>query len=194
MRKNTVVTLAVAGLCALGLLIVQAAEAKKKKPEIIEAYSARVISTVPDQTQRVRLSIYDWTTDGERAMLIQELKENDQQGFQAILSKQDVKGTFQAQKSVAYPVRYIKKFADPNGGYRIVAATDRRLDPREVVGTDPRGDYLFAIMEIAVDAEGKAQAVVSPNSKLHYDDERNVVKLENWQGQLLGLNDVKQTK
>jgi hypothetical protein len=190
-----------AAALAVGVLVISAATAlaptaaeAKKKEAPIESYSAFVISSTPGARMRARLSINRWSTDEERAHLLEVLQQNDPKAFADELGKLERVGTFQFADTGGYTVRYARKFEHEDGSWQIIAGTDKPLSARDLVGTDTEAQYYLAIIEINSDPDGVLQAVVSPGSELVWDEENEMIDLKNWAGMVYGLSHVRRIK
>jgi hypothetical protein len=83
-----------------------------------------------------------------------------------------------------YSIKYAYHASLPDGGERIVLATDRRLGAyaaawRPVADT-PLTDYEFTLIEIRLDARGSGEGKTSLTTKVIVDSDAKTVALEDY--------------
>ena len=82
-----------------------------------------------------------------------------------------------------YSIKYAYHAALPDGGERIILATDRRLGAYTTgwkpVAATPVTDYEFTLIEIRLDAKGLGEGKTSLTAKVVLDSEARTVALEN---------------
>jgi hypothetical protein len=83
-----------------------------------------------------------------------------------------------------YSIKYAWRTATPDGGERIVLATDRRLGTHtagwQPVTEQPHNDYQFTVLELRFDAKGNGEARASLTTPVAVDKQAGTLVLENY--------------
>ncbi len=94
-----------------------------------------------------------------------------------------------------YSIKYAYHASLPDGGERIVLATDRRLGAYspawKPVAATPVTDYEFTLIEIRLDAKGLGEGKTSLTTKVIVDNEARTVALDNYAATPAILKNVK---
>ena len=94
-----------------------------------------------------------------------------------------------------YSIKYAYRTALPDGGERVILASDRRLGTHTAAWQpsvkDPLTDYEFTIIEIRLDGKGVGEGRTSLTTKVVVDPEAKTVALENYQAAAAILRNVK---
>jgi hypothetical protein len=96
-----------------------------------------------------------------------------------------------------YSIKYAYRTTLPDGGERVILASDRRLGTHtagwQPVVTEPLTDYEFTIIEIRFDGKGVGEGRTSLTTKVVVDPEAKTVALENYQTAAAILRNVKRS-
>jgi hypothetical protein len=114
----------------------------------------------------VYIDIARWSTDAERAKLVSTLKAG---GPTALLDElRDMKstGTIRTPDSLAYDLRYTHQSPMPEGGRRIVIATDRPMSFWETYQQPRTVDYPFTVIQMEIGRDGKGRGTLSYATKI----------------------------
>jgi hypothetical protein len=139
--------------------------------------------------EQVTFTVERWSTAGQRQALSDALKENGPEGLLEALRKQPVVGNLRTPDSLGYPVHYADEQPLPDGGRRVVLATDRPVQMWETWQSSRTLDYPFTIVEFRVDGEGKGEGKLSRAAKVVQVGDRIV--LEDWDVTPVQLNNVR---
>jgi hypothetical protein len=94
-----------------------------------------------------------------------------------------------------YSIKYAWHTPLPDGGDRIVLATDRRLGAYSPAWTLPAGaaptDYEFTLIELRLGTKGIGEGKASLTAKVAVDGDAKTVALENYAGAPAILQNVK---
>jgi len=156
-----------------------------------ERYSATAINTNNGTMNNIDITIDRWSTEPERDKLITTLREKGADKLLDVLMEMRPTGHFGAPGSLSWDLRFARKVSMPDGGDRIVLATDRRISFWEESRQTRSLDYPFTIIELRLNAEGEGEGKMSLATKVILDEERNTVTLENYQLQRVLLTNVK---
>jgi hypothetical protein len=94
--------------------------------------------------------------------------------------------------SVGYELRFATQDPGPDGGRRILIATDRPIGFSEATYRPPSFDYPFTIIEMNLDKEGKGEGSMSVAAKLIPAGKNFVI--ENFDTQPVRLNRIESRK
>jgi hypothetical protein len=142
----------------------------------------------------VDVIINRWSSPQERDALVASLREGGTDGLLRSLQKiKEPAGYIRSAGSVGYPLRFAWQIPAPDGGRRIIVATDRPVSFLEA-STHPRTmDYPFMLIELRVDAQGKGQGKLLPLAKIEVNDD-HVVEIENYSSEPVRLTEVRELK
>jgi hypothetical protein len=150
------------------------------------------------KTATVDFTIQRWSTDAEREQLLAILKEEkdsykvNQQLLKALQEMPKV-GYIRTSTSLAWDLHYARQNPLPDGGRRIVFATDRPIGFREAANQPRSMDYPFTVVEMQFDKDDKGVGKILPGTKLFIDKDNNLV-LENYGQQPVRFNEIKKVK
>lgn len=103
-------------------------------------------------------------------------------GFSRALSAAPTVGYIWTNETVGYSIKYAHRISLPNGGERLVLATDRRLGGGAAAWRPSTGtptDYEFTVIEIRTDSGGVGEGKTSLTSKVILDNETKTLALDN---------------
>jgi hypothetical protein len=94
-----------------------------------------------------------------------------------------------------YSIKYAYRVPAPDGGERIILATDRRLGAYTAAWTPPATtavtDYEFTLVEMRLDSKGLGEGKTSLTTKVILDNEAKTVALEDYAATPAILQNVK---
>jgi hypothetical protein len=114
----------------------------------------------------------------------------------AALQKAPTVGILWTSESTGYSLRYAYRIPQPDGGERIIFATDRRLGSWNEQYWKPAGsatptNYPLTIIELRLNAKGEGEGRASLVGKITDDSAAKTIALENYAGQPVVLQGVK---
>ena len=128
--------------------------------------------------EQVSISIDQWTTDEQRQMLVSALREHGSDELLKTLRGMPSVGHIRTPDSLGYPLHYADQQPMPEGGRRIVLATDRPIRFWETWTASRTLDYPFTLIELNVDEQGHGEGKLSRAARIVPLDGR--ILLENW--------------
>jgi hypothetical protein len=186
-------------LAAAGVAIAMLAPSVASGQNVKESFSGFAINmNSGPKTGRIDFTIERWSTDAERDQLLAILKEEkdsykvNQQLLKA-LQKMPKVGYIRTTTSLAWDLRYARQNPLPDGGRRIVFATDRPIGFREAANQPRSMDYPFTVVEMQFDKDDKGVGKILPGTKIFIDKDNNLV-LENYAQQPVRFNEIKKVK
>ena len=191
-RIAAILVTALALIAAPGLL------ADDEKLEI-SAFAVNMGTIAPGANALVQISVTSWSTAEEREHLIATMIERDSDALLRELQKAPVKGRFRIPTArppdphhlaLGLNLHYAWQTALPDGGRRIVLATDRYIGFHEARNQPRTMDYPFTLIEIRVDKEGKGVGKMAVATKIDFNKEKKQIALENYSSEPVRLNNV----
>jgi hypothetical protein len=142
----------------------------------------------------VDIVINRWSSDEERDTLRAALREGGTDSLLKALQKiKEPAGYIRTPSSIGYPLRFARQITNPDGGKRIIVATDRYVSFLEAT-TQPRTiDYPFMLVDIRIGPDGKGTGKLMPLAKVT-ESEDHVVEIENYASEPVRLNEVRELK
>jgi hypothetical protein len=192
-------TLSVLGAALVVLAPAASGQTSGEKLQI-SAFAVNMSNIGTGATAPVEISIDRWSTESERQHLITTMIEKGPDALLHALQEQKPVGRFRIpgiqgrdplQLRLGWDLRYAWQTPEPEGGRRIVIATDRFISFAEAVQRPRVSDYPFTLFEIRVDKNGEGQGKVAVAAKIDFDKEKSVIVLENFASEAVRLNNVK---
>ena len=166
----------------------------------IRAFAVNMGNIATGANAIIQIKIDSWSTPAERTRLITAMQEKGNEGALRELQKLPVHGRFNIpglmgpdplQLRLGHDLHYTWQEPLPEGGKRIVIATDRYISFQEARNQPRISDYPFTFFEIRVDKAGAGQGKVAVATKITWDKKKNVLELENYDTEPVRLNEVK---
>jgi hypothetical protein len=137
----------------------------------------------------VQIDISRWSTSAERSGLLNVLKK---QGAEKLLDAlQDTRpvGTIKTPDSLGYDLHYASQTPLPEGGRRIVLATDRPISFWEATRRPRTIDYPFTVIQMEIGKDGKGKGTLSYATKII--PAGDTIVLENFDTQPVMLTEIR---
>ena len=172
-------------------------------PIRLSAWAVNMSNIATGANAVMDIRITRWSTAAEREQLIATFLEKGQDGLLKALQKAPAKGRMRIPGwqgpdphhwSLGLDLRYAWQGPLPDGGQRIVVATDRYIGMREAIGQPRTVDYPFTFIEIHLDADGRGEGKMAVATQLSFDKKKNVVELENYSSEPVRLQKVRVEK
>jgi hypothetical protein len=193
--RTVLVTLA---LAAWPLAPSAVAQTPQEKLEIT-AFAVNMSNIGTGSNAVVQIRIDSWSTDAEREKLITTMVEKGEDALLSALQHAKVHGRWSIpgymgpdihQLRLGHDIRYARQTPQPDGGRRIVIATDRYIGFVEARNQPRSIDYPFTLMEIRVNNDGKGEGKLAVATKINFDKKKNTMELENYASEPVRLNNV----
>lgn len=208
-RSGAVIGAVLAGLAAASATIVaqtkpeaqtkppaQTKPAAEQQPAQVEKFTGTTVNVNPGAGENITIRVLRWSADADREKLIAAFKEKGDAGLQTAFEGIQTLGYIWTSESLGYSLRYAHRVALPDGGERIIVATDRRL------GVWTRGnpwkssaqgapDYPFTLVELKLNRRGQGEGKMSIATKVTVEPDGKVIALENYASAPVLLKDVK---
>jgi hypothetical protein len=137
----------------------------------------------------VQIDITRWSTAAERASLLATLKKNGADKLLDALQDTKPVGIIKTPDSLGYDLHYANQTPLPDGGRRIVIATDRPISFWEAANRPRTIDYPFTVIQMEIDKDGKGRGTMSYATKII--PAGDTIVLENFSNQPVMLTEIK---
>src|SRR5437879_5202075 len=157
LRRGPALVLLVAGTLAASMF--QSVQAQTKGT--VENFTATSVN-VTGAPDPLKIDLLRWSTDAEREQVFNALSDKGEKEFMDVLSKQPTLGYIWTSESAGYSVRYAYQTTTPDGGGRVIVATDKPLgswNPQiwKATGTATANPYEFTVIEIRLNRRGTGE-------------------------------------
>jgi hypothetical protein len=146
----------------------------------------------------LQITLDRWCTAEERMKLLQTVPKGQDDLLRA-LQKLPVKGRINIpgwtgpdpqNYRLGWNLRYAWHEPLPDGGERIVLATDRQMSFLETVNNPRTTDYPFLLIQIHLTNDNKGEGKMVPFTKITFDKKKNVMEIENYGTEPVRLNNI----
>jgi hypothetical protein len=186
-------------IAVLALVSAASISAEVTLPIRMRAFAVNMSNNLTGANGILQITLDQWSTEQERMNLLQ-LVPKGQDDLLKALSRLPVKGRINIpgwqgpdpqNYRLGWNLRYAWHEPLPEGGERIVIATDRQMSFRETVNNPRTTDYPFLIIQIHLDKEGtKGEGKMAPFTQIRYDKKKNVMEIENYGTEPVRLNNI----
>jgi hypothetical protein len=123
-----------------------------------------------------------WSTDAERDALLNTLETK---GKDALLSAvQKIKppvGYVRTSTSLGWDLQYARERVMPDGGRRVIVASDRPIGFWEARSQPRSIEYAFLAAEVRLDKDGRGEGKLFPAAQITYDKATRTIDVENYE-------------
>jgi hypothetical protein len=159
-----------------------------------ERYRADAVNLDVGAQGIVDITVERWSTPAERDKLMSVLLTEGPDKMLDVLQDMRHVGYFNTPGNLRWDLRFAWKTPQPDGGERVVLASDRRISFREAFRQTRSLDYPFTVIELRLNKDGEGEGMMSLATKIIPDKEANTVTLENWGTQPVTLKLVRREK
>jgi len=160
-----------------------------------ERFTAAAVNTNNGAAGSVEFVVNRWSTDAERARLMQTLLDKGPEKLLDTLQDMPRLGFIRATNGgLGYDLRYALKEKGEDGGERIVLATDRRIGFWEASHQPRSIDYPFTVIEMHLNADGEGEGKLSLATKITASKDKRTVTLENYELQPVLLKNIRRER
>ncbi|RPH63109.1 MAG: hypothetical protein EHM89_04525 [Acidobacteria bacterium] len=188
------------GVMTVAAVLSPATQAQTKGDQLeITAFAVNMSNIATGANAVVDIRVNQWSTEEERERLITTMLEKGQDALLRELTRTPVKGRFRIpgiqgpdphQLRLGHDLHYAWQTPLPDGGRRIVIATDRYIGFREAANQPRTTDYPFTLIEIRVNKEGKGEGKMAVATKITFDKKKQQIELENYSTEPVRLNNL----
>jgi hypothetical protein len=168
-----------------------ASTAVAKEPELLRLRAFAINMNNAVRTNTIDIVIERWSTDEEAANLKAVLLEKGDDKLLSALQKTKPRcGFARTSTSLGWDISFARETPLPDGGRKIVVASDRPVSMWEARNSGRSMDYQFSLAEIRLPKEGKGQGKAIPRAQLTFNKETNTLEIENYDREPVRLNEV----
>jgi hypothetical protein len=199
--RRFVAAMAISAAAAIGMSGTAVAQ-ESSIPIEITAFAVNMGTVGRAGATTVDITVNSWSTPEQRAGLVKVMLEKNQDALVRALQDQPVRGRFRIpgitgpdpyQLGLGHNIRYAWQEPLPEGGKRILLATDRYISFAEARNQPRSIDYPITLIEIHVNKDGKGQGKFAVATQIRVDKKKKTVEVENYSSEPVRLNDVKVT-
>jgi len=139
----------------------------------------------------VEMVVERYSTDAECDRLLKALIEKGPEKLLDTLQSLPRVGCIRTPNSNGYDLHYAREAPLPEGGERVVLATDRDISFWEAANRPRTVDYPFTLIELRLSRDGEGEGKMSIATKITLDKGQNQIELENYGTQPVLLTNVR---
>jgi hypothetical protein len=162
-------------------------------PKPIVAYTAWALNMLGGGGgTTVTIGIYRWSSDSERAALINILKTEGNAELVADMSQLPQVGYIFTQGTLAYALFYSRENTLPDGSKQVVLATNRPISFGGAIAPGAQQRYNLGVIEMRFPkggGDGEGKIILQGMAKM--DDQTGKIEIENYGGQPTRLMQIK---
>src|SRR4030095_13770550 len=173
-------------------------EAEVTLPIRMRSFAVNMSNNLTGANGIIQITLDRWSTADERMKLLQTCPKGQDDLIRA-LEKLPVKGRINIpgwqgpdpqNYRLGWDLRYAWHEPLPEGGDRIVVATDRQMSFRETVNNPRTTDYPFLLIQIHLTKDGKGGGKVAPITQITFDQKKKVIEMEIYGTEPVRLNNI----
>jgi hypothetical protein len=191
---NTIRRAAVAGALIATALFAVALVGHAQTMGQPERFTAAAINMDRGRSGTVEIVVNRWATDAERQKLVETALEKGSDKLLDTLQHMPRVGYIRTPDSIGWDLHYAYHSPLPDGGERVVIATDRPISFWEATNQPRSIDYPFTVIEMHVNANGEGEGKMSIATKISADKDNKIITLENYGTQPVLLENVRRER
>ncbi|MCC7417897.1 MAG: hypothetical protein IT176_12235 [Acidobacteria bacterium] len=156
-----------------------------------ERFTALAVNMTNGGSGTVEMVVNRWSTEAERDRLVSVLMKQGPEKLLDVLEEMPRVGYIRSAGGLGYDLHYAQRTAEPDGGERVVLATNRPIDFWEAANSPRSIQYPFTVIELHLNAQGEGEGKLSLATRITGDEESKIVTLENYDTQPVLLRSVK---
>jgi hypothetical protein len=143
-------------------------------------------------TANLIITVNRWSSQAEREKVLTAVKEKGPKGLLDVVRDLPRAGTLRTAQTVGYELRFAIQDPLPDGGRRILIATDRPISFAEATSRPPTVDYPFTVIDMQLKGDGTGSGTMSLAARI-IPAGKNIV-VENFDTQPIRLNRIESRK
>ncbi len=159
-----------------------------------EHFVASYVDLNTGRTGPVELDVRRWSTEAERAALMETLFK---QGSNRLLDKlRDMRsvGRIYTPGSIGYDLRYAQQQKLPDGGREIILATDRPMSFWEIVNSPRSSQYPFTWVQFKVKPDGTGEGKLAVAARITGEEADQLIEVEDFAIYPVRLQNIRSRK
>jgi hypothetical protein len=159
-----------------------------------ERFNAMAVNMDRGAAGTVEIVVNRWSSDKDRERLVSTLVERGENKLLDVLQGMPRVGYIRTPDTIGWDLHYAHHVPLPDGGERVVIATDRRIGFWEARNQPRSIDYPFTVIEMHLNADGEGEGKMSVATRITVDKDTKTVTLENYGTQPVLLQSVRREK
>jgi hypothetical protein len=193
-RTKGLLRIALAGLllsAAVSTVQAGTSGAETAVPKLrLNAFAVNLSGIGRARAEQLQIVIDRWSTEAEHDKLLDVLKDRGSDKLlDALQAIRPRAGYIRTTTSLGWDIQYAREHPLPDGGRRIVFATDRPMSFFELRNDTRSHEYEFMLCEIRLGKDGSGEGKLAALAKISYDKAKNQIEIENY-----GLEPVRLTR
>ena len=187
-RSVRVVAAAVAAVAACSILAFAQTNGSP------ERFTAMAVNMDRGGAGTVEMVVNRWSSNADREKLVSTLMDKGAEKLLDVLQGMPRVGYIRTPDSIGWDLHYAHRMPMPDGGERVVLATDRRIGFWEAANQPRSIDYPFTVIELHLNNDGEGNGTLSLATQITADKENKLVSLENYGTTPILLQNVKRER
>ena len=167
-------------------------------PIRMRAFAVNMSNNLTGANGILQITLDRWSTAQERTNLLNTVPKGQDDLIRA-LGRLPVKGRINIpgwmgpdpqNYRLGWNLRYAWHELLPDGGERIVVATDRQMSFRETVNNPRTAEYPFLLIQIHLTKDGKGEGKMAPFTQITFDKKKNAMEMEIFGTEPVRLNNI----
>ncbi len=171
---------ATAGTIVLAILPVWALTGRAQTMGQPERFVATAVNMDRGTSGTVEIVVSRWSSERDQNKLITTALEKGPDKLLDTLQHMPRVGYIRTPDSIGWDLHYAHHVPLPDGGERVVIATDRRIGFWEAAHQPRSIDYPFTVIEMHLNGEGEGEGKMSIATRIIVDKESKIITLENY--------------
>ena len=181
MNEHGLLRFALAGLLLSATAGIAAAETAQSPKLRLHAFAVNLSGIGRVRAEQLEIVIDRWSTDAEHDKLLNVLKDKGSDKLlDALQAMKPRAGYIRTTTSLGWHIQYAREHPLPDGGRRIVFATDRPMGFFELRNQTRSSEYEFMLCEIRLGKDGTGEGKLATLAKVTYDKAKNQIEIENY--------------
>jgi len=192
-RLQSAVTVSALGLALILGFVASPLHAEEEElPLQFDTNAVNMSNMGPRGQVRLQIRVNRWSTDEERAKLMEALKAQGRgnRELASTLFDKDSVGSIRESQSLAYDLRYARSLPT-EGGRQIIMATDRRIAFAEAWRSARTLDYNVSLIILDVDEDGRGEGQLMLGAEFNWNEETNQVEITHFASEPIRLRNVR---
>lgn len=179
---------------ATGLVVEPLSAQDEELPLNFDAVAVNMSNVGPRGQIRLQIRVDRWSTEEERAVLLEALKQQSGRARErdladTLFGKESV-GTIRESTSLAYDLRYSRVFPSETG-WIVVLGTDRRIEFAESWRSSRTLDYNVSMIVLNLDEEGNGDGQLMLGAQFSWSEADQQLVIENFASEPIRLTRVR---
>lgn len=142
----------------------------------------------------VQIDVSRWSTDSERDKLLDVLWNKGPDKLLDVLRDMPRVGYIRTPTTLGWDLHFARQTPLPEGGRRIMLATDRPIGFYEATNQPRSIRYPFTVIEIHLNRDGEGEGKMSVATRVTGDKDEKIIMLEDYGNQPVMLKNVREEK